>query len=147
MYNLPSFNQLAFTRGYFVEPNPPANTGIDLSFPTTAIIQYLSIRVSLGTDANVADRYLRLTWSILSGQPCFLVVPFPTPASSLRAFCLALGFPVLESPTVLHDTFFPLPDKMFLYPPDQLHLTVDNMQAGDTLVGCSSYFTQWTIPG
>lgn len=133
MYHLPVFNQMAFAISQISHSCAAIPVASSITFSVDQITRVTSILFAITTNATVADRWIRVIYTINTRPSHILALTSAIPASTTALVSLAVG--VLASVTTVPflQISAALPEDIFLSNADAITISVENGVVGDVL--------------
>lgn len=123
-------------------------SGVNLSLtPTTRNwAEFLSVTVTLETDANAADRRMVLVMGSIASDDLRIVSPTVQTASKIWSYHFFQGAGQLLDASADNFICLPLPSNIRWQSPDNIRTEMINLQATDHIVNSSIIINYWTDP-
>lgn len=121
---------------------PGAGNNLTIAAPANAISELVHLKFSLGTDANVADRLVRL--EVYTGALSTVISAslIEQTASLAWNYMFQLGTPAFSSGDGVHH-FMPIPSDFRLFEGWEWRILVLNLQAADTIASARIQYKLW----
>lgn len=133
MQQLPVFNQMAFALSQISHSCAAIPTASSITFSIDQITRVTSILFAITTDATVADRWIRVIYTINKRTSHILPITSAIPASTTALISLAVGVLATVTTVPFLQISAALPEDIFLSDTDAITISVQNGVAGDVL--------------
>lgn len=122
---------------------PGAGNDFDFDANTLRRVEILALSCTLTTDANAANRRLKLFISEGFRTLYSTITAVDHPASHAWEYSFALGVQPIDESTNHDFILTPLPTSMFLTRGNRLNIDIENKQVGDALTVIDVIWKVW----
>jgi hypothetical protein len=128
------------------QTNPAAGANVIYILDANIRVQITGVRLTLTTDANVANRRVMI-YGYIGGAIHYLTgAPVVQVASTARTYNFLTGIQGLDAGADASQIFCPLPNDFFLIGGNSVRSLINNIQATDQISGTIISFKQWIRP-
>lgn len=128
------------------QANPAAGANFIWTVPTNTLIQVISVRFNLTTDATVANRVPQF-YGYIAAAIHFNTPPAVVQAASLaRSYAWTVGGQPIDYGIAASTVFGTLPDYFYLRGGNSVRSIITNIAATDQIAGIIFAYKQWIEP-